>query len=141
VILADADADGAHIANLLVTIFHELFPRLLREGRLFLARPPLFRVVLADGSSAYGWSDDELRAILKRTRRTGDHVTRFKGLGEMNPDQLRETAFDPATRQLIQVGVEDAAHVAETVSLLMGNDPSARRAWLEDVASSAEVPV
>jgi DNA gyrase subunit B len=141
VILADADADGAHIANLLVTIFHELFPRLLREGRLFLARPPLFRVMLADGSSAYGWSDDELRAILKRTRRTGDHVTRFKGLGEMNPEQLRETAFDPATRQLVQVGVEDAAHVAETVSLLMGNDPSARRAWLEGVAAGAEVPV
>ena len=141
VILSDADADGAHIANLLVTIFHELFPRLLREGRLFLARPPLFRVAQSDGSSAYAWTEDELRAVLKRTKRTGDHVTRFKGLGEMNPDQLRETAFDPVTRQLLQVGVEDAAHVAETVSLLMGNDPSARRTWLEGVAPDAEVVV
>ena len=79
--------------------------------------------------------------MLKRTKRTGDHVTRFKGLGEMNPDQLRETAFDPTTRQLLQVGVEDAAHVAETVSLLMGNDPSARRSWLEGVAPDAEVAV
>jgi len=141
VLLADADADGAHISNLLVTVFHELFPRLLREGRLFLARPPLFRVMLADGSSEYAWTDDELRGVLKRTRRTGDHVTRFKGLGEMNPEQLRETAFDPATRQLVQVSVEDAAHVAETVSLLMGNDPSRRRAWLEEVAPDSEVTV
>jgi DNA gyrase/topoisomerase IV subunit B len=97
--------------------------------------------MLADGSSEYGWTDDELRGILKRTRRTGDHVTRFKGLGEMNPEQLRETAFDPATRQLVQVSVEDAAHVAETVSLLMGNDPSARRKWLEGVAPDSEVAV
>ena len=68
-------------------------------------------------------------------------MTRFKGLGEMNPDQLRETAFDPATRQLVQVSVEDAAHVAETVSLLMGNDPSARRAWLEERAPDARSTV
>ncbi len=141
VVTADADADGAHIANLLVTLFHELFPRVLAEGRVFLARPPLFRVALADGSYVYVHSEDELRATLRRTKRTGDHVTRFKGLGEMNPEQLRETVFDPATRQLLQVSVEDAALVADTVNLLMGSQAGARRDWLEESAGDVEVQV
>jgi DNA gyrase subunit B len=141
VICADADADGAHIANLLITLFHELFPRLLAEGRLLLARPPLFRVALADGSYAYAQTEPEMQATLRQRRRTGEHVTRFKGLGEMNPAQLRETVFDPATRRLIQVTLEDAAHVAKTVRLLMGSDAAARRSWLEASGRDAEVDV
>ena len=141
VITADADADGAHIANLLVTLFHELFPRFLSEGRLFLARPPLFRVALPDSSYVYVHTERELQATLKRTRRTGDHVTRFKGLGEMNADQLRETVFEPSTRRLLQISMEDAALVAETVNLLMGSQAGARRVWLEDAARDVEVEV
>ena len=141
VITADADADGAHIANLLVTLFHEVFPTFLREGRVFLARPPLFRVALADGSYVYVHTQQELAATLRRTKRTGEHVTRFKGLGEMNADQLRETVFDPATRQLLQLSVEDAAQVAETVNLLMGSQAGARRGWLEEAAQDIEVEV
>jgi DNA gyrase/topoisomerase IV subunit B len=141
VITADADADGAHIANLLVTLFHELFPRFLSEGRLFLARPPLYRVALPDSSYVYVHSDRELQATLKRTRRTGEHVTRFKGLGEMNADQLRETVFEPSTRRLLQISMEDAALVAETVNLLMGSQAGARRSWLEGAARDVEVEV
>jgi DNA gyrase subunit B len=141
VITADADADGAHIANLLLTLFHELFPHLLAGGRVFLARPPLFRIALADGSALYVHTDDELKAALKKAKRTGDHVTRFKGLGEMNPEQLRETVFDPATRRLLQVSVEDAAEAAKTVDLVMGPNPAPRREWLEEAAPDAEVLV
>jgi DNA gyrase subunit B len=141
VLCADADADGAHIANLLITLFHELFPRLLAEGRVFVARPPLFRIALADGSYLYTHTEREMQATLKSRKRTGDHVTRFKGLGEMNPDQLRETVFDPTTRQLVQVTLEDAAHVAETVRLLMGGDAAPRREWLEEAARDVEVDV
>jgi DNA gyrase subunit B len=141
VLCSDADADGAHIGNLLITLFHELFPRLLAEGRVFLARPPLYRVALADGTYVYVESDTELQRTLQTRRRSGDHVTRFKGLGEMNPDQLRETVFDPATRSLVQVTLEDAAHVGSTVRLLMGNDAAPRRVWLEDAATGSEVDV
>jgi DNA gyrase subunit B len=141
VLASDADADGAHIGNLLITLFHELFPRLLAEGRVFLAHPPLFRVSLSDGTYVYVGTEEELRQTLKARRRTGEHVTRFKGLGEMNPDQLRETVFDPATRRLLQVTFEDAAQVADTVKLLMGSDAQGRRGWLEEAAPDAEVDV
>ena len=124
-----------------MTLFHELFPHFLSEGRLFLARPPLFRVALADSSYVYVHTERELQATLKRTRRTGDHVTRFKGLGEMNADQLRETVFEPSTRRLLQISMENAATVAETVNLLMGSHPGDRRVWLEDAARDVEVEV
>jgi DNA gyrase subunit B len=141
VIACDADADGAHISNLLITLFHELFPRLIAEGRVFLARPPLFRVSLADGTYVYVNTEEELGKTLRVKRRTGDHVTRFKGLGEMNPEQLRETVFDPVTRRIVQVTLDDSAHVAETVKLLMGGDAAPRRSWLEEAAADVEVEV
>jgi DNA gyrase subunit B len=141
VLASDADADGAHIGNLLITLFHELFPRLLAEGRVFLADPPLYRVSLSDGTYVYVGTEDELRQTLKARRRSGEHVTRFKGLGEMNPDQLRETVFDPSSRRLLQVTFEDAVQVAETVKLLMGSDAQGRRGWLEEAAPDAEVDV
>jgi len=141
VITADADADGAHIANLLITLFHELFPDLLAGGRVFLARPPLFRISLKDGSAVYVHTEDELKAALKSTKRTGEHVTRFKGLGEMNPDQLRETVFDPTSRRIQQISIEDATEAAKTVDLVMGSNPAPRRLWLEEAAADSEVLV
>ena len=108
---------------------------------MFLAQPPLFRISLSDGTYVYVGTEEELRQTLKARRRTGEHVTRFKGLGEMNPDQLRETVFDPATRRLLQVTFEDAAQVADTVKLLMGSDAQGRRGWLEEAAPDAEVDV
>ena len=140
VITADADADGAHIANLLITVFHELFPQFLAEGRVFLARPPLFRVRVAGGEYRYVSDEAELKAIQRRAK-TSPEVTRFKGLGEMNAEHLRETVFAPETRQLLQITVEDAARVAETVNLLMGSHAAPRRVWLQENAPGVEVEV
>lgn len=135
IVLSDADVDGAHIANLLLTLFAEVFPQLLQQGRVFLAQPPLFKVNLdARGDRvAYAHSDAERAALVKRHRRSGADVTRFKGLGEMNAEHLAETCFAPETRKLLQVTVQDLAAAHETLNLIMGSRPEPRRAWLEDV--------
>jgi DNA gyrase subunit B len=138
VILTDADTDGAHIANLLLGMFHELFPTLVAEGRIFVARPPLFKINLdAKGERfVYAYDETERSALTKQHRRKGDDVSRFKGLGEMPWPHLRSTCFDPATRKLQQVTVEDIGEAAETLNLIMGNGPAAagkRRSWLAEV--------
>lgn len=138
VILTDADTDGAHICNLLLAMFHELFPTLVGEGRIFVARPPLFKIDLdAKGETfVYAYDEPERSALLKQHRRKGDDVSRFKGLGEMPWQHLRSTCFDPATRKLQQVTVEDVGEVSATLTLIMGNGPTAagkRRSWLADV--------
>jgi DNA gyrase subunit B len=138
VILTDADTDGAHICNLLLGMFHELFPALVAEGRIFVARPPLFKIDLdAKGDRfVYAYDEVERSALVKKHNRKGDDVSRFKGLGEMPWEHLQSTCFDPATRKLQQVTVEDIAEAAQTLNLIMGNGPAAagkRRSWLEEV--------
>jgi DNA gyrase subunit B len=138
VILTDADTDGAHIANLLLTMFHELFPSLIREGRIFIARPPLFKIDLdAKGERfVYAYDDTERSELLARHKRKGEDVSRFKGLGEMPWEHLRSTVFDPETRKLLQVQVEDLSESAEILNLIMGKGPAAadkRKDWLADV--------
>ncbi|MGI8491223.1 MAG: DNA gyrase/topoisomerase IV subunit B [Acidimicrobiales bacterium] len=138
VILTDADTDGAHICNLLLGMFHELFPTLVAEGRVFVARPPLFKIDLdAKGERfTYAYDEVERSALVKRHNRRGDDVSRFKGLGEMPWEHLRSTCFDPETRKLQQVTVEDVAEAAETLNLIMGNGANAaakRKGWLEEV--------
>jgi DNA gyrase subunit B len=138
VILTDADTDGAHICNLLLGMFHELFPTLVAEGRIFVARPPLFKINL-DGKGekfVYAYDEAERSAVVKKHNRKGDDVSRFKGLGEMPWEHLKSTCFDPVTRKLQQVTVEDITEAAATLNLIMGNGPAAagrRRSWLEDV--------
>ena len=133
VILADADVDGAHIANLLLTLFSEIFPQLLAQGRVFLARPPLFKVNLDPRGEkvAYAYDEAERSALIRKHRRSSDDVTRFKGLGEMDAEHLAGTCFLPETRHLAQVTVEDLAQAQETLNLIMGSRPEPRRAWLE----------
>jgi DNA gyrase/topoisomerase IV subunit B len=138
VILTDADTDGAHICNLLLGMFHELFPTLIAEGRVFVARPPLFKINLdAKGEKfVYAYDDVERSELVNEHRRKGDDVSRFKGLGEMPWEHLRSTCFDPSTRKLQQVTVEDVAESAETLNLIMGNGAHAaarRKSWLEEV--------
>jgi len=138
VVLTDADTDGAHICNLLLAMFHELFPALVAEGRVFVARPPLFKINLDQKGErfVYAYDEAERSQLVKRHNRKGDDVSRFKGLGEMPWEHLRATCFDVSTRKLQQVSMEDMTEAAETLNLIMGNGPTAaakRRSWLEEV--------
>ncbi len=137
IIMTDADVDGAHIAALLITFFHQEMPELIREGRLYLAQPPLFRLT-AGGKSVYAMNEDERDALLKAEFRNGQKVDvgRFKGLGEMMPAQLKETTMNPETRQLHRVFIAEdkEADAGKLVSRLMGKKPEERFAFIQENA-------
>jgi topoisomerase IV subunit B len=153
-ILADADVDGAHIQVLLLTLFYRHFPQLVQRGHVFVARPPLFRVdVPAQGKRParrlYCLDDAELDATVEKlgdegVRQGSWSIARFKGLGEMSPEQLWETTMNPDTRRLLRVGLGDVANAetASTMTMLMGRAESqARRAWLEEHGHEVEADV
>jgi topoisomerase-4 subunit B len=157
VIMSDADVDGAHIQTLLLTLFYRHFPALIRRGHIYIAQPPLYRVdVPAQGKKRpakrlYALDDGELQAIRDRMEKEGFapdkiEVGRFKGLGEMNPEQLRETAMDPATRRVLPVAerTHEGAHddTLKLFNLLMGKgEASGRRAWMEAKGHLAEADI
>ncbi|MBU6405492.1 MAG: DNA topoisomerase IV subunit B [Proteobacteria bacterium] len=145
IVLADADSDGLHIATLLSALFVRHFPALVRDGHVFVAMPPLFRVDVGK-QMFYCLDEDEKRALLERIEREkmrgAVSVTRFKGLGEMNPAQLRESTIHPDTRRLVQLTVEDAAATASLMDLLLAKKRSGeRKTWLERKGDLASLEV
>lgn len=134
IIMTDADTDGAHIQILLLTFFYRYMKELIQAGKVYIAMPPLYKVSKKNGKKEiieYAWDDDELLEAKKKVGK-GYNVQRYKGLGEMNADQLWDTTMNPETRTLIQVTIEDAAMVERNVSVLMGEKVEPRREWIEE---------
>lgn len=133
VIMTDADTDGAHIQVLLLTFFYRYMKPLIEAGKVFIALPPLYKVSKGKGKSEvieYAWSDEELDGVTKKVSK-GYMLQRYKGLGEMNADQLWETTMNPETRTLIRVKIDDASRAERRVTTLMGDKVEPRRKWIE----------
>ena len=150
--MTDADVDGAHISVLLLTLFYRHFPKLIEKGHIFIACPPLYKVdVPGHGKRApkklYALDEDELKSILDRAkddgvRRESVSIQRFKGLGEMNPGQLWETALNPDTRKLLKVRIEDKTQTFKLFNMLMSKKEAEKRcAWMEEKGNTVEADV
>ena len=134
IIMADADVDGAHIRTLLLTFFFRYMRPLVENGNVYLAQPPLYKLARKGMKDVYCYSDDELTQKLDKLGRDGMNIQRYKGLGEMNPEQLWETTMNPETRTMVQVTVDDAIKADEIFTVLMGDDIAPRRQFIEENA-------
>ena len=130
IIMADADVDGAHIRTLLLTFFYRYMRPLVENGNVFLAQPPLYKLSKKGIKDTYCYSDDEMNQKLEELGRDGINIQRYKGLGEMNPEQLWETTMNPESRILVKVTVEDAMKADEIMTLLMGDEIEPRRDFI-----------
>jgi len=134
VIMTDADVDGAHIRTLLLTFFYRFMRQIIEAGYVYIAQPPLYKVQQGKRVE-YVYNDSQLEDVLKSlpdSPKPG--IQRYKGLGEMNPEQLWETTMDPANRTLLQVQLDDAIEADETFEMLMGEQVEPRRKFIEDNA-------
>ncbi|PQJ33557.1 DNA gyrase subunit B [Salinibacter sp. 10B] len=140
VMMTDADVDGAHIRSLLLTFFYRQLRPLIEKGNIYIALPPLYRIQ-SGGNEIYCWTDDEMRARMKELRADGKSpsLQRYKGLGEMNPEQLWTTTMNPETRKIQQVTIEDAAAADRLFSTLMGDSVEPRRKFIERNAKYATI--
>ena len=142
IIMADADVDGAHISTLLLTLFYRFMPELIYEGHVYVAMPPLYKVVpkRGDGEGEYLY-DDYALAKYRKTHKGDFSLQRYKGLGEMDPEQLWETTLDPERRFMRQVQIVDAIHASEITELLMGSEVPPRKKFIHDHADDAELDI
>ena len=137
IIMTDADVDGSHIRTLLLTFFHRRMPGMIQSGRLYIACPPLY-LVARGRTKVYAYDDDEKDHLVKRmtTARANPHIQRYKGLGEMNADQLWETTMNPDARKMLQVSMHDIQETNDTMNMLMGEQVAPRKAFITTNARS-----
>ena len=140
IIMADADVDGAHISTLLLTLFYRFMPELIFEGHIYIAMPPLYKAMPSKGEEEYLYDDKALEKY-RASHKGPFTLQRYKGLGEMDPDQLWDTTLDPKTRRLKQVEIEDARMASETTELLMGTDVPPRKTFIYEHACDANLDI
>lgn len=140
IIMADADVDGAHISTLLLTLFYRFMPELIFEGHVYVAMPPLYKVIPAKGEEEYLYDDAALERY-RRTHKGSFTLQRYKGLGEMDADQLWETTLNPETRVMKRIGIEDGRMASDVTAMLMGTDVPPRKAFIYEHACDAELDI
>ena len=144
IIMTDADVDGSHIDTLIMTLFYRFMPKVIEEGHLYIATPPLYKCSYKNKASEYCYTEQQRQAFIDKYANGEEdsksiHTQRYKGLGEMNPEQLWETTMNPKTRLLKQVTIENAADADEIFSMLMGDDVEPRREFIEKNATYANI--
>ena len=141
IIMADADVDGAHISTLLLTLFYRFMPELIYEGHVYIAMPPLYKTQPSKGEGVYLYDDKALEKYRRAHEGQKFTLQRYKGLGEMDPQQLWDTTLNPETRRMRRVEIEDARLASEMTQILMGTDVPPRKAFIYEHATDAELDI